>query len=120
MAGLGIALFTDEHVYANLARTLRQRGYDAVSCQEAGLVSRRIADDAQIVYATEHGRALLTYDVIDFIQLDRRWKAQGWRHAGIIAVPSSVNSFGQLLRRVIVHLESAGPETQRDTLLWLP
>ncbi len=120
MAGLGIALFTDEHVYANLARALRQRGDDAVSCQEAGLVSRRVADDAQLVYAAEHGRAILTYDVIDFIQLDHRWRAQGRQHAGIIAVPSSVNSFGQLLRRVIAHLESTCPETQYDTLLWLP
>lgn len=119
MAGVGIALFTDEHVYANLARALRPQGYDAVSCQEAGLVSRRIGDPAQLTYAAQQGRAILTYDVIDFIQLDRAWKAAGQRHAGIIAVSSRTYGFRQLLRRVARHLDTVDPDVQRDTLLWL-
>ena len=41
MAGLGVRLFTDEHVYSDLARALRRRGYDAESCQDAEALHRR-------------------------------------------------------------------------------
>ena len=47
MAGLGVRLFTDEHIHKHLAGTLRDRGYDALSCQEAG--RRGVSDDEQLV-----------------------------------------------------------------------
>lgn len=119
MAGLGITLLSDEHIYPDLAIALRRRGYDAISCQEAGLVSRRVSDAEQLHHATRQGRAILTYDAGDFIRLDRSWKAEGRQHAGIIVVSRSVNTLSQLLARVIVHLDTISRETQHNTLLWL-
>ncbi len=118
MAGLGITLYTDEDVHAPLAATLLRRGYDAVSCLEAGRSNQRIPDAEQLAYAVLHGRAILTFNATDFIQLDHDWKAAGRSHAGIIVAPR-IDDLGELLRRVVRHLDIVSPELQRDTLLWL-
>jgi len=79
----------------------------------------RISDHDQLAYAANDGRAILTNNVRDFIPLDVRWKRQGRSHAGII-VYAGMPPFGELLRRVIYHLDATAPETQHDTALWLP
>lgn len=118
MAGLGIRLFTDEMIPANLARALRQRGYDAESCQESGHSNQEIDDEAQLEYATQQGRAMLTYNIGHFLNIDRQWKVSGRRHAGIIVSPG-ITEFGDLLRRVQRHLDNVEPATQDNLLLWL-
>lgn len=90
-----IALFTDEHVHARLAAVLRERGYDVVSCQEAGRDNQRISDEAQLVYATEHGRAILTNNITDFVALAQAWQTTNRLHAGII-VYAQVSTFSGL------------------------
>ena len=119
MAGLGIPLFTDEMVNPRLAGTLVRRGYDVESCQWAGRSNQGIPDDQQLLYASQQGRAILTFNVGDFERLDRAWKARGWVHAGIVVAPR-ITSLAELLRRVQLHLDTVTPEAQRDTLLELP
>lgn len=119
MAGLGISIYTDELVDPALAVHLRNRGYDAVSCHERGHNNRRISDRDQLAYAASDGRAILTNNVRDFIPLDVRWKRQGRSHAGVV-VYAGVPPFGELLRRVIRHLDATDPEAQHDTVFWLP
>jgi hypothetical protein len=119
MAGLGIAIYTDELVDPALAVELRTRGYDAMSCHEAGRNNQRISDRDQLVFASHNGRAILTNNIRDFIALDIRWKRRGRSHAGIV-VYAGVPAFGELLRRVVRHLNTISPETQQDIILWLP
>ena len=118
MAGLGIALFTDEMVNPRLAGTLVRLGYDAESCQWAGRANQGIPDDQQLLYASQHGRAILTFNIGDLERLDREWKARGWVHAGIIISPQ-ITSFAELLRRVQLHLDTVTPEAQHDVLFEL-
>ena len=118
MAGLGIRLFTDENIRKALAQALRSRGYDVESCHDATRDNLRISDEQQLVYATQQGRAILTFDIEDFFQLERSWKAAGRQHAGII-VAREIRDFGLLVRRVQSHLDNIAPETQLNTLLWL-
>jgi uncharacterized protein with PIN domain len=113
-----IKLFTDEHVHSGLAATLRQRGYDVVGCHEMRRGNQGIADESQLIYATEHGRALLTNDLEDFARLDQSWKVSGRRHAGIILY-TRIATFSELLRCVERHLATTEPQVQYDTLLWL-
>ncbi len=47
------------------------------------------------------------------------WKRQGRSHVGIV-VYADVPPFGELLHRVIRHLNATTPEMQHDTVLWLP
>lgn len=118
MAGAGIVVYTDESVYTAIAVELRKRGYDVVSCFEARRANQKISDLAQLTYAAEHGRAILTNNISDFVSLDIRWKRQGRAHDGIILY-TGFPPIGDLLRRVIAHLDRVEPETQHDTVLWL-
>ncbi len=119
MAGLGLIIYTDKLVNPALAIERRRRGYDAISCHEAGRNNRHISDRDQLAYAAHTGRAILTNNVRDFIPLDVRWKRQGRSHAGIV-IYAGVPPFEELLRHVIRHLDAIAPDTQHDTALWLP
>ena len=118
MAGLGIRLFTDEMITGRLARELRRRGYDVESCEDAGRGNQRIPDEHQLQYATLHGRAILTFNVGDFVWLDQQMKDQRQRHAGIVVSPR-IDDLGMLIRCVQRHLDTVEPGVQHDTLIWL-
>ncbi len=118
MAGLGIRLYTDEMIDIRLARELRSRGYDAESCQEAGRHNQGIPDPDQLAYATQQGRAILSFNIADYLALDSRWKDAGLEHQGIIISPRLLD-LGELLRRVIWHLDHVAPVDQHNTVLWL-
>ena len=62
---LFIALYTDEDITNELAPALRERGFEAQSAMEAGLLN---ADDAiQLAYAAEHGMTLITCNAGDYL-----------------------------------------------------
>jgi hypothetical protein len=75
------------------------------SCQEARRANQRISDQDQLTYASTEGRALLTFNVVDFIVLDAEWKQSGRRHAGIIVLPE-IRHLSELIQRVEHHLRS--------------
>ncbi len=81
------------------------------------MLYRHPADQYNIWYVPPQLRN--SYNVRDFIALDIRWKRQGRSHAGIVA-SAGVPPFGDLLHRVIRHLNATMPELQHDTALWLP
>lgn len=118
MAGLGISIFTDEMVSTRLAVALRGRGYDIVSCHEAGRANQRISDTEQLAYATERGRAILTQNATHFYALDEAWKVAGRTHAGILVYSPNLR-FADLLARLPRFLDRTEPEAQSKTLLWL-
>jgi hypothetical protein len=118
VAGLKIRLFTDEMIHAHLAGTLRSLGYDALSCQEAGRANQGISDEEQLAYATQNDRAVLTFNMVDYVPLDHAWKLAGRSHAGIIVSPA-IEDMGLLLRYVQRHLDRYPPEQQFNVLLWL-
>lgn len=117
MAGLGVRLYTDEHIHRGLAGALRDRGYDAESCQEARRHNQQLPDEQQLAYAASQGRAILTFDLTDYFRLEHQWKATERQHAGTIVSEELIN-FGEPLRRVQRHLDTVEPAAQRDTLLW--
>jgi hypothetical protein len=118
MSGLGVTLYSDEDVDPALAVHLRQDGYDALSTHEAGRANQRISDEDQLVYAAQQGRTLLTFNVRDFVHLDREWKAANKKHHGIVVSPR-IEALGELLRRVQQHLDSVSPAQQDNVFLWL-
>ncbi len=118
MAGLGIRLYIDEMIPARLARELRRRGYDVESCHDVGRGNRAIPDEDQLVYATDEGRAILTFNMVDYVPLDSAWKQAGRQHAGIVVSPA-IDDLGTLPRCVQRHLDTYTGEMQRDLLLWL-
>ena len=118
MSGLGVRLYSDEDVHPTLALVLCRDGYDVLSTHGAGRANQRLSDEAQLLYATQQGRALLTFNARDFVRLDSLWKAAGKRHHGIVVSPR-IDDLGDLLRRVKWHLDTISPANQDNILLWL-
>lgn len=118
MSSQHTAHFTDEHIHHRLAAVLRERGFDALSCQEAGRHNQGIDDEDQLAYAAEQGRAILTFNSVDFVPLDLLWKQMGRTHAGIIVAPA-LRDFSRLLQRVELHLTRYSRQEHENTLLWL-
>lgn len=112
-----IQLYTDEDVHSRLASQLKSRGFDAVSCGDAGNAGRSLPDDWQLRFATEHGRVILTHDVGDYVRLASDWKTRGERHAGIILARRV--SIGELLIRVERHLLAHSADHHYNLVLHL-
>jgi hypothetical protein len=82
-----VKLYLDEDLSPAIAVILRQRGVDASAAYEAG--NAQLDDRAQLAYATREGRAIVTANVVDFIELAHEAVATNTEHAGIVLVPSS-------------------------------
>jgi hypothetical protein len=80
-------LYLDEDLSPVIARLLKKHGIDAITASEVGNV--QLSDQAQLAYATREGRAIVTANVVDFVELAHEAVAANAEHAGIILVPSS-------------------------------
>jgi len=118
MSGLGTRLYTDEDVDPRLAQQLRERGYDAISCRDAGNDNQGLSDDWQLGFATQQGRAILIHNIVDYVALDRAWRAHGQHHGGIIYVENGIR-IGELVRRTQRHLDTVSPDYQGNIVLHL-
>ena len=110
-----IRFFTDEDVYGSVARRLRERGFEAVSTPEADRLGE--TDQAQLEWAVQEGRVLLTFNVADFARLHDEWLSHLRHHTGIIV--SIQRPIGDLLRRVVALASALGAGEMRDRLEFL-
>jgi hypothetical protein len=76
-----IKFYADTHIAGAITSQLRNRGIDVVRCEEVGLANA--SDPEHLQYATDEGRIIITHDD-DFLKLDKDWRAQGKKHAGIL------------------------------------
>ena len=98
-------LYLDEDLSPRIAELLRRRGVDVSSAQD--LANTQLNDRAQLDYATREGRAIVTANVIDFIQLAHDAVATNTRHAGIVLVPPSFrrDEFQAIANAIVEALE---------------
>jgi hypothetical protein len=108
-------LYLDEDVRPLLAITLRDRGYDVVSAIELEHIEMPDAD--HFGFAALEGRALLTFNIRDFVPLASKAMPEGKPFAGLIV--SNQLPFGELLRRVLRLLGRCDAEGLRDNITWL-
>lgn len=73
-------LYADEDFSYPVVTRLRQLGHDILTAQEAGQANQRVADHVVLAYASEQGRAVLSFNRRDFIRLHRDVSS----HAGIV------------------------------------
>jgi predicted nuclease of predicted toxin-antitoxin system len=78
-------LYLDEGIYSRLARTLRDRGVDALSFAEAG--HQGAMDVDQLDAAVREQRAIVTYDRKHFLELASQYFTKDAQHWGIIITP---------------------------------
>jgi predicted nuclease of predicted toxin-antitoxin system len=80
-------LYADEQYPYPVVKCLRELGHDVLTVQEAGKANQRIPDDEVLIFAAENGRAVVTQNRKDFIQLHRIQP----NHAGIIVCTDDRN-----------------------------
>lgn len=117
MTGLGIKLYTDEDVDADLAVHLTRQGYDILSCRDAGNAMRALEDEWQLRFAVREKRAILVHNFADYWDLERTWKLRGEEHYGILLIDQI--PIGELIRRTQRHLDNFTPEQQYNVLFYL-
>ena len=115
---LFVRLYVDGHIKIRLADDLGERGYDVLTTQKAGM--DRASDAEQLRFATDAGRALVTFNVRDFARLHKEWSASGRTHAGII-ISRQLGSrqYGVLLSRMLRLLDRVSAEEMRGSLVHL-
>ena len=107
---LFIRLYVDADITPKLARTLRTRGYDAVSAHEVGLAE---ASDAEhIAFAASQGCTLLTCNARDFTPIFEDLWFAGKEHSGVIV--SEQLEPGEMLRRVLRFLDVVSADEMRN------
>ena len=89
-------LYLDEDISPKVSVILRKKGIDAVSAHEAGMLEA--SDEAQLSFAADGGRAMVTRNRDDFITLTVQFFDDLKPHNGLIIVPHSISGsdFGKL------------------------
>ena len=108
-------LLLDECVWAKMASNLRSEGFDVLHVIEVGISG--IQDDEILQYATDNGRAVLTFNIKDFILLAKQCYASGKPHAGIIV--SNQLQHGELQKRIKKLLRKVSESDLVNNLIFL-
>ena len=108
-------LYLNEHLSPRLTVQLRRYGFDVLSAQESNRLSED--DSQQLAHAVSEQRALVTFNVSDFISLHERYIAEGREHWGIIF--STEEPFRVLLHRLLRLLHTVTDTDLRNEIRWL-
>jgi len=108
-------LHLNEHISPRLADQLRKYGFDVVSSQEARILSE--TDSQQLAQAVIEERAIVTFNVVDFVSLHNEYLSEGKEHWGIIF--SSQESIHILRHRLLRLLNSTSADQLKNQIVWL-
>ena len=112
---MSFPLYLDADVHPIVARILRDRGFDALSANEAG--RRQASDREQLDFAVAQGRTLVTFNVVDFVREARAYGQQERNHCGIIV--SDQLEIGELVRRITKVLGTHSAADMMNRFVWL-
>lgn len=117
-------LLLDEHLSPSVAGELRRLGYDVIAVAERDDLRGR-SDDEIFARAATDGRAIVTFDVGDYLALVRRSVQLRRRHGGLVLLAqgrswSSGRASGRLVA-VLAGLVAAHPgdDAFADRVEWL-
>jgi predicted nuclease of predicted toxin-antitoxin system len=105
----------NEHISPRLADQLRKHGFDVTSSQESSLLSE--PDDKQLEFAAAERRAIVTFNVSDFMALHESYLLEGREHWGIIF--SSREPIHVLFRRLLKLLQTVPAYQLKNQARWL-
>ena len=111
-----IKLYLNEDIPPDLAKLLRERGFDIISTYEVGVGGK--SDEEQIEFASREGRVILSCNFHDFLKLAKEWFVAGKAHYGIIISyhQYSRKDLGKLLQAIIELLNNITPEEIYNTV----
>jgi hypothetical protein len=113
-----IRLYIDEDSMDRaLVRALQTRGIDITTARMEGMIER--LDEDHLVYATQQGRILFSFNVSDFYELHTEYLTQGKTHAGIILCPQQRYPVGEQMRRLLKLIATKSAEEMKDNIEFL-
>jgi len=107
--------YLDEDVSALVATLLRVRGLDVTTAREENMLGK--PDEAQLAYAAEKERCILTHNRGDFEKLHLAYLAEGKRHSGIVI--ANRRSPYEIARRVAVLFDTLSADEFENQLLYI-
>ena len=107
-----VKLYLDHDISYRLAEQLRARGCDAGGAGEVG--NAGLDDSAQLEYAANQSRVLVTCNTQDFVPHYLAWWDAGRRHSGILT--SEQLEFGEMLRRLLRFVETVAAAEMCDMI----
>jgi hypothetical protein len=112
---LFIELYLDEDVNVLVTELLRARGFVATTAREAGQL--RQDDAAQLRYAVNRQKTLLTHNRADFEALAQAYYATGQAHHGIILATRQPPH--EMVRRLLLILNHVTADEMRDQVRYI-
>lgn len=112
-------LLLDEQISGKVAERLRDRGHDVTAATDDPSL-RGLGDPDLFEVAQQHGRALVTYNRVDFEPIVREYAEANREHHGLVIVhPLRFPSweFARLITAIGSLLQ--GPDLGRNFLVWL-
>lgn len=110
-----IRFYLDEDVRPLLADILQERGYDAISAVRLGRIG--ITDEDHFAFAASQGRAVLTFNIRDFVPIAKTWIRNDKCFTGLVV--SEQMPLGELLRRTLRLLSQREEKEINNTIVWL-
>jgi hypothetical protein len=86
-----------------------------LATQEAD--NRGASDSEQLIFATKHGRTILSFNVEDYVLLAQEFAETARPHSGIIV--SDHLPFRELLKRTLLPLQRHTNQDATNILFWL-
>lgn len=108
-------LLLDEQIWKYLAKLLREQGFDVIHVNEVDLDAT--PDDQIMEYAVDKRRAVVTFNVRDYVPIAIQYAEDGKEHYGVVV--SKELSHGELKRRVTKLLESVTAEELMNAVRYL-
>ena len=108
-------LLLDEHIWSYLAEILREQGFDVIHVNEVDLDAT--PDEKIMEYAAGEHRAVVTFNVRDYIPLAIQYYEDGKEHYGVVV--SKEIYHGELKRRVTNLLEGFTAEELMNAVRYL-
>ena len=115
MSSLFIELYLDEDVDVLVADLVRARGFAVLTTVEAG--QRGNSDAAQLAYAVEQHKTLLTHNRADFEGLAHAYYVAGQQHYGIIVAVRRPPH--ELARRLLLLLNYVTAEEMHNQVRYI-
>ena len=113
-----IRLYLDEDIQEQaLILALRNSGVDVITTSEANRLS--FSDEEQLIWATEQGRVVYSFNRRDFSRLHNICIAEERSHPGIILAQQQRYSVGAQLRGLLNLIAAKSAEEMIDQLEYL-
>jgi predicted nuclease of predicted toxin-antitoxin system len=116
LLSLYMRLYFDEDVSVEIATNLTARGFDVLTVRDAG--RRQLADEAQLAFAAQEQRSLVTHNRADFELLHEQYVTAQHPHFGIIIAKRRPHD-DIVVRKLLSLLDSVSGEEMRNQLRYI-